>query len=29
MRADIPALYRSFLVEIDRLINAIDELRVP
>jgi hypothetical protein len=29
MRADVPALYRSFLVEIDRLINAIDELRVP
>jgi len=28
-RAEIPARYRSFLVELDRLINAIDELRVP
>jgi len=28
-RGEIPALYRSFLVEIDRLITAIDELRVP
>ena len=28
-RSEIPARYRSFLVEIDRLINAIDDLRVP
>ena len=28
-RAEVPGRYRSFLVEIDRLINAIDELRVP
>jgi hypothetical protein len=28
-RAEIPARYRSFLTELDRLINAIDELRVP
>jgi hypothetical protein len=28
-RSEIPARYRSFLFEIDRLINAIDELRVP
>jgi hypothetical protein len=28
-RAEMPARYRSFLLEIDRLIDAIDELRVP
>jgi hypothetical protein len=28
-RGEIPARYRSFLTELDRLINAIDELRVP
>ena len=28
-RSEIPARYRSFLAEVDRLINAIDELRVP
>ncbi len=28
-RAEIPRSYRKFLVEVDRLINAIDELRVP
>jgi hypothetical protein len=28
-RAEIPERYRSFLAEIDRLINAIDELRIP
>ena len=28
-RAEAATLYRSFLAEIDRLINAIDELRVP
>ncbi len=28
-RAETPARYRKFLAEIDRLINAIDELRVP
>jgi hypothetical protein len=28
-RAEIPGRYRGFLAELDRLINAIDELRVP
>jgi hypothetical protein len=28
-RAEIPARYRSFLAALDRLIDAIDELRVP
>jgi hypothetical protein len=28
-RAEIPSRYRKFLVEVDRLINTIDELRVP
>ena len=28
-RAEIPERYRGFLAELDRLIHAIDELRVP
>ena len=28
-RGEIPARYRGFLTELDRLIDAIDELRVP
>jgi len=28
-RSEIPGRFRSFLAEIDRLINAIDELRIP
>ena len=28
-RGELLALYRKFLVEVDRLVNAIDEMRVP